>query len=264
MNEKQKKEQKKIKIWFIEGTVADFIFLGAVLLIVLLYQFLPKVYAVTTARYGNIKEKDMAAVQESLGTEATEENFLLYFQWYNVVHELGHGVIRYNGNRKISSVEEEQLANDFAVAYWLTYGDEEMIAQLERVVAYAAEHMKSDAEDEDYMEFGRKNWKKRSFFTFRNYGWFQFHSTRESLKNRKSLEEVLKNMGVKEFDLPAVTQKLSYPTITEEVSTQILSDAADNIRSWGLKFPEVHQKFSNDPNDNYSAPRKKLFSLILP
>lgn len=263
VTETTKTNSKIIKIGKVEIEVRlwELIFLAFLLLIIILYFTSPKVYLVTTARYNQGTKEDQINVETALGKENTEERFEIYFQWYNVIHELGHGVKLYNSNIKISSAEEEQLVNDFAVAYWLHYGEEEKLKELEDIVNYAAENIKSDAkEGQSYMEFAESNWNKSSFFTFNNYGWFQFSSVKESLKNKKTLEEVLKEMEIENIEIPS-KETLEYDEITEEVSTKIINDAVENFNEWGLEFPKTYQTFNNDPNANYSRGGKNFLGI---
>lgn len=251
-------KKKKIEIKF---TKTDKIVVPIFILLIICYFLSPKIYLVTTARYGQGTENDNKNVEIALGKENTEERFKLYFQWYNVIHELGHGVLRYNSDIKISAAEEEQLVNDFAVAYWLHYGEAEKINELENIVEYASNNIKSNApKGMNHLEYGKKNWSKPSFNTFNNYGWFQFNCVKESLKNKKTLEEVLKEMKIKNFK--ATKSKLfEYPIITEEVSTKIINDAVNNFHKWNLEFPEVIQFFDDDPNANYSKPFRNIFGI---
>lgn len=260
---KDKKEKKKIKIGklVIAGSITEFIISIVVIALAISYFLAPNIFLITTARYGNSLEVDNNNVKVALGTENTEERFETYFQWYNVVHELGHGILMYNSDIKISDVEEEQLVNDFAVAYWLYYGEEEKINELEDIVEYAVNHIESDVEDGvTYMEFAEKNWNKSSFNTFNNYGWFQFSCVKEALNKRKSLEDVIKEMGIENINL-SEPKLLQYPEINEEVSTQIVNDAVENFHKWGLEFPSVYQSFDDDSNANYSRNGKNFFGL---
>ena len=253
----------KIKIGKFEFEETPFNIIISILALIILIIFLlsDDVFLIKTARYGKGSETDNNNVKIALGNENTEEKFNLYFQWYNVVHELGHGILTYNSDIKLSNVEEEQLVNDFAVAYWLYYGEENKIDELSNIVEYAVNNIKSDAEEGvTYKEFAEKNWNKYSFNTFNNYGWFQYSCVKESLKNKKTLDIVLNEMGIDNINLPA-PELLEYPIINEEVSTQIVNDAVNNFHKWGLEFPKVNQSFSNDPNTNYSKNMKNFLGM---
>lgn len=251
-----KTDKKNIQIS--KGAIISII---VVLILVIIWFLSPKAYLVTTARYGKGTEEDNTNVKIALGETNTEERFKIYFQWYNVIHELGHGILIYNSDIKISNAEEEQLVNDFAVAYWLHYGEEEKINELSNIVEHATANINSDAETGiNHIEFAEKNWNKSSFFTFNNYGWFQFNCVKQSLNERKSLDEVLKEMGIENIKLPEPKQ-LTYPTINEEVSTKIIDDAVENFNEWGLEFPKVYHFFNDDPNANYSRNARNVLGI---
>lgn len=242
-----------------EYSVIDLIVLGIMLACFAAYFLAPKAYSVTTARYNTGTQAQNEEVVLALGSDNTEEDFRIYFQWYNVVHELGHGLIHYNSDTKFGKAEEEQLVNDFAIAYWMMYGEADKLERMEHITSTAMNNLHSDAEPgQTYMDFANARWGKKGFFTFRNYGWFQFSSSHTSLQNKKSMDAVLKSMGIEGYSLPSDPQKLTYGTISEAVSDQILNDAVQNINSWGLYFPKVYHKYHDDPNDNYSRPVKDL------
>lgn len=255
---------KKHKKWIFEYRVIDLIVLGLMLACFVIYFLAPKTYLVVTARYNSGTEKQNKEVVQALGSDNTEEDFRIYFQWYNVIHEMGHGLIRYNSKIKLGKAEEEQLVNEFAVAYWMMYGEADKLERLEDITSYAKNNLKSDAKPgQSYMDFAKARWGKKGFFKFRNYGWFQFSSSSNALENKKDMDTVLKEMGIDGYKLPENPQKLSYGIIDEEVSNQILNDAVENINSWGLYFPEVHHRYHNNPNDNYSRPAKNLWLFVL-
>lgn len=248
---------QKHKKGIFEYSVIDLIVLALMLLCFVIYFLAPKSYLVVTARYNAGTEKQNKEVILALGTENTEEDFGIYFQWYNVIHELGHGLIRFNSDLKFDDAQEEQLVNDFAVAYWMLYGEDYKLERMEAITMHAMNSLESDAKPgQTYMEFAKERWGKKGFFTFRNYGWFQFNSSHVSLQNRKDMDTVLKEMGIEGYTLPENPQKLIYGTINEDVSDQILVDAVENINSWGLYFPKVYHKYHNNPNDNYSRPSR--------
>lgn len=201
-----------------------------------------------------------------MGEENTEERFRLYFQYYNVIHELGHGLIIYNKGVNIDVVDEEQLVNDFAVAYWNYYGDPEKMEELYDIVTYAVENVGDNYENGvDYLENARKHADHDDFdddfFNFNDYGWFQFSSVKHSIEQNKPLEDVLKEMGFTDFKL---TEKvlLEHNVIDENESTLIINEAVDNFNQWGLYFPEAYQSFSDNPNMNASRPFKNIWGIF--
>ncbi len=225
----------------------------------------PKMFKVSTARWQEWDEKNTQNVQAAMGTEKTEEHFRLYFQYYNVVHELAHGLLHYNHGVNLDVVDEEQLVNDFAVAYWNHYGEPEKMEELHEIVNYAVVNISDNAKNGvDYLENARAHSNGRrfdnDFFNFEDYGWFQFSSVKHAIEHSKSLEEVLHEMGFEDFTIPEKTV-LKHEMTSEAESTAVINEAVENFNSWGLKFPPVHQTFESDPNMNSSIPSKNIFFI---
>lgn len=251
----------KIKI-----TKVDFVALIIFSILSIIYIFSPRCYSITTALYNQSTIEDQKNVENAMGIENTEERFKIYFQWYNVIHELGHGLLYYNKGVDLDIVNEEQLVNDFAVAYWKYYGEQEKLFELKDIVNYAVKHVGTNYEKGiDYLEFGKNNSDGKSFynsfFNFNDYGWFQFSSVKNSFETNKTLEEVLKEMGFNDFKL-SEGKELIYKEINNNVSTQIINDAVINFNEWGLKFPNVTHHYDKNPNNNYSRSIVKFLGLF--
>ncbi len=261
-----KEKSKKIQIGKFSISLSDIIAIILLLVVILAYVLSPRYYSVTTGLYNQSTEEDQKNVETALSKENTEERFNLYFKYYNVIHELGHGLIYYNKGVDIPVAEEEQLVNDFAVAYWKYYGEEEKVKELEDIANYAVEHIGDNYKNNvDYMKRAKENSThdsfNSSFFNFNDYGWFQFSCVKHSFETNKDLETVLKEMGFEKFKLPE-PKELKYNEITNEVSTDIINDAIDNFHSWGLKFPKATHHFDKDPNNNYSRSVVKYLGLF--
>lgn len=98
------------------------------------YILAPKAYSVTTARYNAGTKKQNEEVLNALGSDHTEE---------------------------------EQLVNDFAVAYWMMYGEEDKLERMEEITSHAINSIESDAkEGQNYMDFAKERWGKSGFFAF--------------------------------------------------------------------------------------------------
>ncbi len=267
MKKQENAEKKKTKIEFkLYNGKTDLIIYAVIITLTLGYFLSPKMYLITTAEWNDWNEENTKNVVTAMGEENTEERFRLYFQYYNVVHEMGHGLLRYNDGVKLSIADEEQLVNDFAVAYWNYYGEPEKLDELYDIVTYAVENVGDNYENGvDYLEHGREhsNGKKfdRDFFNFNDYGWFQFSSVKHSIEQNKPLEDVLKEMGFTNFTL---TEKvvLKHQMNDEKDSTAVINEAVENFNEWGLYFPEAYQRFSDDPNMNVSGPSRNFFGIF--
>ena len=222
----------------------------------------PQAVLITTGCYGQDSATDNQVVERIFSEGTVADNYALYFYWYNLLHELGHCIIWFNSKTTIPMVQQEQLANDFAVAYWAYYGESDKFATFIKVVDSAWENCIPPAEnDQDHLQYARENWERADFFTFNNYGWFQFSCVKKSLSNIKTLDEVLKEMGVKDIMIQAPLT-LAYPQISPEKSIQILEDATRILRKWGAKIPEVYQRFSSDPNNHQIEIKRNIFGYL--
>ena len=219
-----------------------------------------------TGRYGKGTPEENQIVELILGGVETEQRFGIYFHWYNVIHELGHG-IRYFANeeyRQLSDdfesiepanlgnifINEEQLVNDFAVAFWRYYGESDKLEQLKIIVNDALTRFERPTDSETtHIDYALANFHTEEFQTFNNYGWFQMSCVAESLRKNEDLASVLERMGV---DIKVQPQKLlTYPTITEVVVPEILDTAVALLREWGALLPtKIVNHLENDPNRN--------------
>jgi len=83
-----------------------------------------KTVEIITGRYGKGTSEQNEVVDLILGKINTRERFETYFHWYNILHELGHSIMYFNTDVRPHPVNEEQMVNDFAIAYWLYYGED--------------------------------------------------------------------------------------------------------------------------------------------
>lgn len=259
---KERNDIKKIKIGKFSTNIGELILIILLIIGLILVFTSPKVALIVTQKYNQGTEDENNNVKIAFGEENTEEKFKLYFWWYNVLHEVGHGLIYYNGNNNMSGPEKEQLVNDFAYAYWSYYGEQDKLDELEPIINYAVEHIKNDENSNmNYMEYARENWNKESFGTFNNYGYFQFNSVSETFKNKKTLEEVLKEMGITNANL-SNTKQLNYEYIDKDTCNKILYDAIDNVHEWGLEFPDTYHKYNTNPYYSYFRASNKFYYSI--
>ena len=243
-------------------TLIPSIILVSVLIIVpIIYYTAPQVAYVTTGLYGQGSAEQNEMVDSILGKESARERFELYFYKHNVLHEIGHVIVIFNRDNRPETVDEEQLVNDFAVAFWAHYGIDGQNDELADIVSYAIGNFDRPAPaNQSHLEYARENWGKRGFFTFNNYGWFQFSLVEHSLNNRKSLEEVLVEMGVKNVNVQPM-KTLTYPSGEESVP-KLIADAAEELRNWGVELPPFFHTFHSDPNRHMVQIKRNMFGYM--
>lgn len=207
-----------------------------------------KAINIITGRYGMGTSELNHIVDAIFGRIHARERFETYFHWYNLLHELGHGIMCFNADVRPHPISEEQIVNDFAVAYWLIYGENTKINFLDKIISNALENITCPAPSGvSHIEYAYEKWNTEDFHNFNNYGWFQFSCVKDSLRKRKNLEIVLTQMGVKNIKVQP-KKTFIYPVIYENVVREIIDDAVSVLRKWGVKLPDTYVTFDSDPN----------------
>lgn len=208
--------------------------------------------------YGQGTEEQNATVNALLGDDAREK-FELYFQWYNVVHELGHSITTKHGTYDSNNMElrhmvdEEQLVNSFAVAFWMKYGEAEKLNQLETIVDSVLRNMTPPVDNMSHLDFMRNAVDEGRFQEALNmeiYGWFQYSIVRDVLRNRDTLDlsSILAQMTGKEKVEIQSQQTLVYPTLGKDRVLEILADVVSTLRNLGVDVNDAYVTYSTDPN----------------
>ena len=156
-------------------------------------------------------------------------------------------VSRFLGNENTAQdfVNQEPVVNDFAIAYWIHYGEQEKLELLEQIVLKSHERFVNPAPGIHYFDYAKSNWNNPDFWSFNNYGWFQFSCVKNSLANPKSLEEMLDTMSDRDI-LPQSKKVFKYD-INVEMSSIIVSDAVKIINQWGVDIPPLTHVFDDHP-----------------
>ena len=211
-----------------------------------------KAIEIITGRNGKGTSVENNIVSSIFGELNTKEKFKLYFYWYNVIHELGHGIMAFNCESRPHPVIEEQFVNEIAVAFWLYYGEEEKINDLYSIVSYALSKFICPAkEGVSHIEWAHENWGTDEVMNFNNYGWFQMNCVNDALLKRKCLELTLIQAGVNNINVQP-QKTLIFSKLEETTVSDIISQAAFLLREWGVVLPDVHNSFDNDPNRHMS------------
>ena len=177
----------------------------------------------------------------------------LYFHWYNIIHELGHTLMALNSPSRQSDVDEEQLVNDFAVAYWSIYGAKEKWRRFqEKIPEIFLRYRGPEIAPGDYLDYYRQKWNESATFSFHVYGWFQFQCVLESLRKKEPLSSVINRIGVAN-PIPQPAKTLTYP-LGLDAPTMIVKDALDILSAWGMKVAKsVSVTFVDNPETHMSC-----------
>ena len=197
--------------------------------------------------YGKGMPEQNELVDRILGKGNAAERFALYFHWYNLIHELGHGVMWFYSEPRPHPVDEEVLLNQFAVAYWKQYGEAAKLKALEETLAYALRQYDRPAcENVSAEDYAKENWGKETLYNFNNYGWFQMSCVADTIRNPVCLRDVLVKMGVN--GVAKQPEKLLCYELGTDTSAGIVQDAGTILREWGIALPDVRVTFDDDPN----------------
>jgi hypothetical protein len=203
--------------------------------------------AITTGQYLTAPLEQRLMVRDLFG-ENVEYSFEIYFHWYNMIHELGHAVFEYNCVKRPHPVAEEQLVNNFAVAFWRYYGEVEMLKILGSLVKETLNRFTVPSmNNKDHLSYAYEQWGTEELYRFNNYGWFQFSCVEYSLSNPKSLEQALIDMGLTHIQCDKKIL-LKYD-VDDRMPFKVIEDAKEVLSHWGILLPdEVSVILSDDLN----------------
>lgn len=200
---------------------------------------------IVTGQYQMATAEERAMLHQLFGAQA-ERDYEIYFHWHNLLHEIGHAIMMFHALQRPHPMHEEQLVNDFALAYWRHYGEDEKILMLSELVRRAVGRFTAPTAM-DYMDYAVANWRNPAFYSFDQYGWFQFSCVEKSITQKRSLAQVLEQMGVCVQTQPE-RETLSYE-INADMARRVVTDAARNLKTWGVLLPdEMQVVFCDDVN----------------
>ena len=215
---------------------------------------------IITGRYGQGTPEETEMVASILGGENSQERFNAYFNWFNIVHEVGHIVSDIIGNEfDYQSAEgffaEERFANAFAVAFWAHFGDEETLDLVREAISHAAEYLEPPAAEIENLSDFAEIWTAGELeFSFENYGWFQFNMVSEVLNDMRDLETLLADHGF-ELTEGLPQQDLTFSSIGENDISEILAEVFTVLSELGIEMPaDIYHVLSPNPNDHMVIP----------
>lgn len=167
-----------------------------------------------------------------------EDEYNLYFHWYNMIHELGHLIYMKNKSafEWISPVYEEKHVNDLAVAYWRTYGEKARLDRVYEIVTRIISQLKPPCSDEDILTHyeDEKAFREASRDS-NDYAFIQFSLVKHAIETIDT--DFYETLKIKGFDVRNNTAcKLAYSDLDIQM---IVDDAVEVVRSHGLHMPDV-------------------------
>ena len=202
-------------------------------------------YVIMSGKYETGTEEQQTGFAMLLGADNIRYKFDLYFHWYNLVHEMGH-CIKSGCDVEMSNVKEEMYVNELAVAYYRLLGENDRLSELQNMIQNAVDNMPSPVpEGEDFVGFYERIWGTDQLMNVMVYGYLQLNSVLLALKNNKSLEDVLKEIGIF-IDTGKELAACDLPIASENAENFLLS-ARDNMMKLGVDVPQIRLELQDNP-----------------
>ena len=208
-------------------------------------------YKIFTGQY----DKGAAEIQELFGqlfgTEETLHKFDTYFHWYNVAHEYSHCILDFYG-KSVGSVQEEILANKFAVKYWKYVGFNEELAKLKALLEERLSAFENPVpEGKTFEEWYSEIWGSSKLMEVSVYGYLQFKSVLIAMEDDGDLEAWFSAVGINGFTCPKDYKSGKYP-VTAESAVKYLNDLQEFFKSAEFKMPTVGIELTDNPMTHFS------------
>ncbi|MDO5292073.1 MAG: hypothetical protein Q4F05_04910 [bacterium] len=188
------------------------------------------------------------------GEEQVQHRFDLYFHWFNLIHEVGHVLVEQQ-KLHINPVEEELFVNQFAVAYWRQVGADEYLAELKKIIEEVITRLPNPVPSkQSFVEFFRRIWGTAELYTVSMYGYFQLSCVIQALTEERTLEEILKRLGIDEPDISMM--ELTYIEASADNAVQILSSCISNLHNAGIPMPAIRLELVDNPQIQCCQPVK--------
>ncbi|GAA0086388.1 hypothetical protein UT300007_28280 [Clostridium sp. CTA-7] len=202
-------------------------------------------YKIITGKYETGTEEQKDNYRMLFGDKNIQENFDLYFHWYNIIHELGHILISHRG-LSFSNADEEQFVNDFAVAYWMEVDKHSNLLKVKDIVTNALKKIpRPIGEDIYFLDYFRENWGNFEM-SVAMYGFFQMACVASSLSRERNLKLVLSNIGYENITIDNLISR-EYE-INCEAPEIILKDFIMNMSTIGIEMPSIELEIVDNPD----------------
>lgn len=168
-----------------------------------------------------------------------------YFQWYNIVHEFCHHLRRHHNiyvDWNKEGAYEEQVVNDFAVAYWKKFGEASklkyIIDSIEEILSRIPNPI---PKDEDFIDYFNQHFQEAN--TVELYGFLQFTCVKRAFYSSENLSDVLKRFGIKNRDIDK--RQLIYEN--DYHPQKIIDDCCKILNDMGVTTPSVEVGLLDNP-----------------
>jgi len=203
-------------------------------------------YKIITGRFERGTAEQQGAYVGLFGADDALRKFDFYFHWYNIAHEYSHCLLDFYG-KSVGGVEEEMLANKFAVAYWRAAGFADELATLKDILEGALSSFPNPVpESKTFTGWYTEIWGTQQLMNAAVYGYFQFKSVLIAIDEPDDLTQWFTKVGIDGFILPKSCQSKKYP-VKADSAADYLNDMQSFFRAAGLELPIVGLELTDDP-----------------
>ncbi len=205
-------------------------------------------YKILTGKYETGTEEQKAPFKNMFGKDVLYK-FDLYFQWYNIIHELGHCLLDVL-DINMENVDEEFWVNRFAIAYWKKANGSNRLAELKGMLDQTLLAMQNPVpQGQNYLDFFKSIWQSMPEMSEEQrtliYGYFQFSCVTEAMKREDDLVDLLQDMGVK------VNQDIAFEQYQGDIQAESVRNVLDtcikNLQSMGIRDLNVGIELVDNP-----------------
>ena len=208
-------------------------------------------YKIFTGQYERGSAEQQEAFKLFFGADDVQNKFDFYFHWYNVAHEYSHCILDFYG-KSVGSVQEEILANKFAVKYWKSVGFDEELARLKVLLEERLSTFQNPVpEDTTFEEWYSGIWGTSKLMDVSVYGYLQFKSVLIAMEDEGDLESLFAAVGIDGFTCPKDYKSGKYP-ISAGYAVRYLNDLQSFFKKAEFKVPTVGLDLTDNPMTHFS------------
>ena len=208
-------------------------------------------YKIFTGQYERGNAEQQEAFKQFFGDDDVQNKFDFYFHWYNVAHEYSHCILDFYG-KSVGKVQEEIIANKFAVKYWKSVGFDEELARLKVLLEERLSAFPNPVpEDKTFEEWYTEIWGSSKLMEVSVYGYLQFKSVLIAMDDDGDLEAWFAAVGIDGFVCPKDYKSGKYP-IAAGYAVNYLNDLQCFFDKSGFKVPNVGLDLTDNPTIHFS------------
>jgi hypothetical protein len=165
--------------------------------------------------------------------------YRLYFYWYNIAHEVGHILRNLYLTSTISTWNEENAVNQFAVAFWRAKGETERLLTLEMLLRKALTHLPDPVPAQEDRATYLNNHIQAVSNEPAAYSHYQFNMVRSAMAHPIEFSQAIKTLiSFDANDGATIPLQPDFP-LDDELPHRTVHDLRRTLAAYGLKLPDI-------------------------